>query len=253
MNEIEVFNFETNEVRTVLINQEVWFVGKDVSKALGYSDLNKAIAMHVDEEDKKLNDKTSFSFGQRGATLINQSGVISLVLSSKLPDARKFKRWVTSEVIPSVMKHGAYMTEAVVEQVLLNPDTLIKLATQIKEERSAKELAQQQLAVQAPKVEFAETIQKSEANISVTDLSKLLSNTGYTIGRNKLFEALRQNGWLLKSNAPSQKGINQGLFNSHETLVKTSYGTQIKVIADVTPKGQEYFIAKWKTGMGEAI
>lgn len=109
------------------------------------------------------------------------------------------------------------------------------------------------IELQAPKVEFAETIQKSEANISVTSLSKLLSNTGYTIGRNKLFEALRQNGWLLKSNAPSQKGINQGLFKSHEALVKTAYGTQIKVIADVTPKGQEYFIAKWKTGMGEAV
>lgn len=108
MNEVEVFNFKTNEVRTVLINQEVWFVGKDVSEALGYSDLNKAVAMHVDDEDKKLNDKTSSSFGQRGATLINQSGVISLVLSSKLPDARKFKRWVTSEVIPSVLKNGSY-------------------------------------------------------------------------------------------------------------------------------------------------
>ncbi|WP_273946796.1 BRO family protein [Leuconostoc mesenteroides] len=108
MNEVEVFNFKANEVRTVLISQEVWFVGKDVSEALGYSDLNKAVAMHVDDEDKKLNDKTSSSFGQRGATLINQSGVISLVLSSKLPDARKFKRWVTSEVIPSVLKNGSY-------------------------------------------------------------------------------------------------------------------------------------------------
>lgn len=108
MNEVEVFNFKANEVRTVLISQEVWFVGKDISEALGYSDLNKAVAMHVDDEDKKLNDKTSSSFGQRGATLINQSGVISLVLSSKLPDARKFKRWVTSEVIPSVLKNGSY-------------------------------------------------------------------------------------------------------------------------------------------------
>ena len=107
-NEVQVFNFETSRVRTLNFEDVIWFVGKDVAETLGYSDLNKAIAMHVDDEDKKLNDKTSLSFGQRGATLINESGLYSLILSSKQPNAKKFKRWVTSEVLPTIRQTGGY-------------------------------------------------------------------------------------------------------------------------------------------------
>lgn len=106
--EVQVFNFETSRVRTLNLEDVIWFVGKDVAETLGYSDLNKAIAMHVDDEDKKLNDKTSLSFGQRGATLINESGLYSLILSSKQPNAKKFKRWVTSEVLPTIRQTGGY-------------------------------------------------------------------------------------------------------------------------------------------------
>ncbi|MDG9745399.1 BRO family protein [Leuconostoc falkenbergense] len=106
--EVQVFNFETSRVRTLNLEDVIWFVGKDVAETLGYSDLNKAIAMHVDNEDKKLNDKTSLSFGQRGATLINESGLYSLILSSKQPNAKKFKRWVTSEVLPTIRQTGGY-------------------------------------------------------------------------------------------------------------------------------------------------
>lgn len=106
--EVQVFNFETSRVRTLNLEDLIWFVGKDVAETLGYSDLNKAIAMHVDDEDKKLNDKTSLSFGQRGATLINESGLYSLILSSKQPNAKKFKRWVTSEVLPTIRQTGGY-------------------------------------------------------------------------------------------------------------------------------------------------
>ncbi|MBZ1515839.1 ORF6C domain-containing protein [Leuconostoc mesenteroides] len=107
MNEVEVFNFETNEVRTVLIDEEVWLVAKDVAKTLGYSRTADAIKAHVDEEDKGVG-KIQTPGGMQQMTVINQSGVISLSLSSKLPSARKFKRWVTSEVIPSVLKNGSY-------------------------------------------------------------------------------------------------------------------------------------------------
>lgn len=106
--EVQIFNFETSRVRTLNLEDVIWFVGKDVAETLGYSDLNKAIAMHVDDEDKKLNDKTSLSFGQRGATLINESGLYSLILSSKQPNAKKFKRWVTSEVLPTIRQTGGY-------------------------------------------------------------------------------------------------------------------------------------------------
>ncbi len=107
MNEVEVFNFETNEVRTVLIDEEVWLVAKDVANTLGYSRTADAVKAHVDEEDK-LTRRFTDSGQARNMTVINQSGVISLALSSKLPSARKFKRWVTSEVIPSVLKNGSY-------------------------------------------------------------------------------------------------------------------------------------------------
>ena len=109
MNEMIFKNPEFGQIRTVVIDSDAWFVGKDVALVLGYADVNKAIAMHVDDEDKKLNDKTSPSFGQRGATLINESGLYSLILSSKLPNAKKFKRWVTSEVLPAIRKTGGYI------------------------------------------------------------------------------------------------------------------------------------------------
>ncbi|GAP05096.1 Bro-N domain-containing protein, partial [Fructobacillus tropaeoli] len=131
-NEVKAFNFESNEVRTVLVDNEPWFVGKDVAKTLGYADVNKAIVMHVDDEDKKLNDKTSPSFGQRGAHLINESGVYALIFGSKLDSAKRFKKWVTSEVLPSIRKHGAYMTDLKIEEALTDPDTIIRLATTLK-------------------------------------------------------------------------------------------------------------------------
>ena len=141
MNDLKIFEHQIFEhpdfgaIRTMTIDDEPYFVGKDVAVILGYADPNKAIAMHVDKEDK-LNDKTSSSLGQRGGWLINESGLYSLILSSKLPGAKKFKRWVTSEVLPSIRKHGAYMTDKTIEQVLSDPDTIIRLATQLKEERS---------------------------------------------------------------------------------------------------------------------
>ena len=139
MDDIQIFqNDEFGAIRTIEIDGDPWFVGTDVADALGYVATNKAVAMHVDEEDKKLNDKTSSSFGQRGATLINESGLYSLVLSSKLPTAKKFKRWVTSEVLPAIRKHGVYMTPRTIEEVLLNPDTIIQLATNWKEEQEKR-------------------------------------------------------------------------------------------------------------------
>lgn len=136
MNQVQVFNFEANEVRTVVIENEVWLVGKDVANVLGYKDTVNALKSHVDQEDKQIIQRwqnTTLEIPNRGLTLINQSGVISLALSSKLPSARKFKRWVTSEVIPSVLKHGAYLTDQKIEEVLTNPDTIIRLATELKE------------------------------------------------------------------------------------------------------------------------
>ena len=183
---------EFGKVRVVEISGEPWMVGKDVAEALGYSDVNKAVAMHVDSDDKKLNDKTSPSFGQRGTTLINESGMYSLVISSKLPGARKFKRWITSEVLPSIRKHGAYMTPEKIEEVLMNPEFIIKLATELKEEK-------QKVAQLQPKADFYDTVANSDSLLSMADVAKVLDKG---IGRNRLFRLLRSRGILQGNNVP---------------------------------------------------
>lgn len=237
MHEVQVFKFEANEVRTVVIEEEVWFVGKDVAQSLGYSDLNKAIAMHVDDEDKKLNDKTSSSFGQRGATLINQSGVISLVLSSKLPSARKFKRWVTTEVIPSVLKHGAYLTEQKIEEVLTNPDTIIRLATDLKKELHEKLLLTQRVNELQPKADYTDSILNNKALVTITFISKDYGMSG--LAMNKLLHDLgvqykQGDTWLLY--AKHQK---KGWTQSETKEVPRKDGTK-KLVANTkwTQKGR---------------
>lgn len=124
MNEVEIFNFEANEVRTVVIENEAWFVGKDVADTLGYKNGSRDINSHVDEDDR-LKYQISTAGQNREQILVNESGVYSLIFGSKLESAKRFKKWVTSEVIPSVLKHGAYLTDQKIEEVLTNPDTII--------------------------------------------------------------------------------------------------------------------------------
>lgn len=178
MNELQIFNHpDFGQVRTVTINDEPWFVGKDVSRVLGYADENKAIAMHVDDEDK-LNDKTALSLGQRGGWFINESGLYSLVLSSKLPNAKKFKRWITTEVIPSIRKHGAYMTPDTMQRFIADPDFAIGLLTALKDEQAKSraleaenEKQSQLLADYEPKVQYLETILQSEGTMTTAQIA----------------------------------------------------------------------------------
>lgn len=137
---LQTWSYENSEIRTIEKDGEPWFVGKDVAAVLGYANASKAIQDHVDAEDK-LNNDSLLSLGQRGGWLINESSLYSLILSSKMPNAKKFKRWVTSVVLPSIRKHGAYMTDQTLEQALTSPDFLIQLATQLKEEKGAAKAA----------------------------------------------------------------------------------------------------------------
>lgn len=195
MNELKIFeNTEFGQVRTVTIDNEPWFVGKDVADALGYSDTNKAVAMHVEEEDKKLNDKSSSSFGQRGATLINESGLYALIFGSKLEAAKRFKRWVTSEVLPAIRKHGAYA----VDELLNNPDMAIKAFTALKEEREKNKALQADNARMKPKEIFADAIATSKQSILIGELAKILKQNGYETGEKRLFTYLRDNGYLIR-------------------------------------------------------
>lgn len=254
MQELQIFNSpEFGQIRTIERDGEPWFVGKDVAAALGYTDLNKAIMMHVDEEDK-LNDKMASSLGQRGGWFINESGLYSLVLSSKLPGAKQFKRWITSEVIPTIRKHGAYMTPDRLQDVLLNPDTLIQLAQNLKEEQEKRRALETQIETDKPKVLFAGAVETSKSSILIGELAKIIKQNGINIGQNRLFEWMRQNGYLIRRNGsdynmPTQRAMEMGLFEIKETSIVHADGhTSISKTPKVTGKGQVYFVDLFLSG-----
>lgn len=249
-------NDKYGNVRVVLIgeSQEPYFVGKDVAECLGYSDTKSAISDHVDIEDKQIIQKgqiTTLEIPNRGLTIINESGLYSLVLSSKLPQAKDFKRWVTSEVLPSIRKNGTYMTDEMIEKVLTDPDLIIKLATQLKEERTARVNAENQIEADKPKVIFADAVSTSKTSILVGELAKLLKQNGVDTGEKRLFTYLRDNSYLIKRkgtdyNSPTQKSMELGLFEVKETSVSHSDGhVTVSKTTKVTGKGQQYFINKF--------
>ena len=243
MNELQVFeNQEFGEVRSLLINSEPWFVGKDVASVLGYADTNKAIAMHVDNEDK-LNDKTALSLGQRGGWLINESGLYSLILSSKLPSAKKFKRWVTSEVLPALRKTGQYQVKELSGQELM--------AKALIEAQSVLAAKDKVIEEMKPKVVFADAVATSHTSILVGELAKILKQNGIEIGQKRLFAWLREKGYLIKRkgtdyNMPTQKAMDLGLFEIKEGSYINGSGANITTkTPKVTGKGQQYFINKF--------
>ena len=249
MNDIQVFNNpEFGEIRTVEINNEPWFVGKDVAVILGYSNPQKAIRDHIDEDDRTVNE--SFTVNGTAIALINESGLYSLVLSSKLPTAKKFKRWVTSEVLPSIRKHGAYMTPETLEKMVLTPDFGIRLLTELKAEQDKRKALEATVEEQKPHVLFSNAVSASKTTILIGALAKLLKQNGINIGQNRLFEWLRQNGFLVKRgdnrNMPTQKAMEMGLFEVKESCHLNSNGCNvITKTTVVTGKGQCYFINRF--------
>lgn len=242
-NGIQTFNFENNEIRALNIDDKPYFVGKDVADILGYANPSKALADHVDEEDK-LNNESLVSLGQRGGWLINESGLYSLILSSKMPNAKKFKRWVTSEVLPTIRKHGAYMTEQKIEEALLNPDTLITLAKQLKAEKKQRLLAQKQVEEMTPKAVFHDAVANAENTMLVRDVAHFLRQNGLDIGGTRFFVWLRLNGFLTKNNQPTQLSLERGYFKVKETVVHTNHGFQTKTTPKITGRGQTFFLKK---------
>lgn len=260
MNDLQIFkNDEFGQVRTLTIDNEPYFVGKDVASILGYSNPQKAIRDHVDEEDKTLNELFTVN-GTKGI-LINESGLYSLILSSKLPNAKKFKRWVTSEILPSIRKHGAYMTDDTLEKALTSPDFLIKLATELKEEKEQRQALEEEKKLNAPKVVFADAVSTSKTSILVGELSKILKQNGINIGQNRLFSWLRENDYLIKRkgtdwNMPTQKSMDMKLFEIKESTHLNGNGVNVTTkTPKVTGKGQQYFINKFlnEGNNGQAI
>jgi len=258
MDNIKTFsNEEFGTIRTVTINNEPYFVGKDVAIVLGYNNSRDALSAHVDSEDKKVILKSEnatleiLEIPNRGLTVINESGLYSLVLSSKLPTAKKFKRWVTSEVLPSIRKHGAYMTNDVLEKALTSPDFLIQLATKLKDEQEKNKKLAAENEVMKPKALFADCVSASKSTILIGELAKIIKANGVDIGQNRLFTWLRDNGYLIKRkgmdyNMPTQKSMELGLFKIKETTINKPDGSiAITKTVKVTGKGQAYFINKF--------
>ncbi len=251
MNELKIFeNTEFGKVRATEIDGEAWLVGKDVAEILGYSNARDAIGKHVDDEDKGVAKCDTLGGGQN-LTVINESGLYSLIISSKLPQAKKFKRWVTADVLPSIRKHGAYMTPQKIEEVLLNPDTIIKLATDLKAEREERMKLQRETEELKPKALFADAVSASKTSILIGDLAKLIKQNGHDIGQRRLFQWMRDKGYLIKQqgaswNMPTQKSMEMGLFEIKETTITHSDGhISISKTVKVSGKGQVYFVNKF--------
>ena len=250
MNELKIFeNAEFGQVRTVTIEGEIWFVGKDVATALGYKDITHTVLDHVDVEDR-VNSKTQGQnapeLGQRGTWLINESGLYALILSSKLDSAKRFKHWVTSEVLPAIRKHGMYA----VDELLENPDIAIKAFTALKEERDKNKALQKDIQRMKPKEVFADAVSASHTSILIGDLAKLLKQNSYETGQKRLFEQLRQEGYLIKGgssrNMPTQISMDMNLFEVKETSITNPDGSvRVTKTTKVTGKGQQYFINRY--------
>lgn len=246
MNTPQIFNFEQNEVRTILVNDEPYFVGKDVADVLGYERADNAVRNHVDEEDKLMH-RISASGQNRNMTIINESGLYSLILKSKLPSAKKFKRWVTSEVLPAIRKHGAYLTDEKAYDITHNPDSLADLLLQAGEQLKQKELIIQEMQ---PKAIFADAVQGSVNSCLVKDLATILKQRGVNIGQNRLFEWLRENGYLCKEgrrkNQPTQRSMDLKIMDVREHIRTNSHGELVtKFTPLITGKGQQYFVNKF--------
>ena len=247
MSDLQIFNFNNKEIRTLAIEGEPYFVGRDVAEVLEYANTAKAIRDHVDDEDK-LTERIVLSGQRREAILINESGLYSLILISKLPTAQKFKHWVTHEVLPAIRKHGAYMTDAKAAAIVTDKGSLADLLQQAAEQLKRKDIQIEQMK---PKALFADAVSTSDTPILVGELAKILHQNGVSMGQNRMFRWLRDNGYLISKkgtsyNMPTQRAMELGLFKIKENAITHSDGhVTITKTPKVTGKGQVYFVNKF--------
>lgn len=264
MKELQSFIFESQQLRTIKVNDEVWFVGKDVAMILGYAKTANAISQHVDDEDKGVT-RMMTPGGKQNIQVINESGMYSLILSSKMPNAKKFKHWITSEVLPSIRKHGAYMTDEKAFDVVHNKDGLASLLQQAADQLREKDV---QIEEMKPKALFADAVTSSKSTVLIGDLAKMIKQNGVhylyvtvngttkklNMGPNNLFKWMRENHYLIARkgsdyNSPTQRSMLMELFEIKEkTIVHSDGHTTISKTPKVTGKGQQYFINLFLNG-----
>lgn len=245
-------NTEFGTIRTITDSDRVLFCGRDAATSLGYTNPNKAIQDHCKGVPFRYPLETEG--GTQQVRFITEGDLYRLIASSKLPAAQAFESWIFDEVLPSIRKHGGYLTDQKIEDILDNPDTIIELATKLKSERAKRAALEKQAAIDTPKARFADAVSASHTSILIGDLAKLLRQNGYEIGQNRLFEMLRRDGYLCSAkggtwNMPTQKAMNLNLFEVKETTIVHSDGhVSISKTTKVTGKGQVYFVTRFLDG-----
>lgn len=249
---IHPFTYNAQPVRVVTIDGEPWFVLADLCKVLDLAKPSR-VAMRI-ADDMKGAHLMSTPGGDQEMTIVSEAGMYEVIIRSDKPEAVAFRRWVTSEVLPSIRKHGGYLTDQKIEDILDNPDTIIQLATKLKSERAKRAALEKQAAIDTPKARFADAVSASHTSILIGDLAKLLRQNGYEIGQNRLFEMLRRDGYLCAAkggmwNMPTQKAMDLNLFEVKETTIVHSDGhVSISKTTKVTGKGQVYFVTRFLDG-----
>lgn len=249
MNELQIFkNDKFGEIRTADIDGKPYFMASDVAKSLGYLRPNDAINQHCRATVKH---STPISGKFQEVNFIPEGDVYRLIAHSKLPAAEQFETWIFDEVLPSIRKHGAYMTPEKIEEVLLNPDTIIKLATELKEEREKRLTLEEKVEADKPKTIFADAVAASNDLILVGELAKIIKQNGKPIGQNRMFQWLRANNYLISRkgtdyNMPTQKAMELGVFRIKERAITNPDGSvRTTRTVLVTGKGQQYFVNKF--------
>ena len=252
MNGLAIFeNSEFGKIRTIEENGNVLFCGSDVAKVLGYRRPNDALSLHCRYTVKHSIPHPQNPDKRIEMTFVPEGDVYRLIVHSKLPSAERFEKWVFDEVIPSIRKHGAYMTPEKIEEVLLNPDTIIRLAQEIKAEQEARRKLEAEAEVNRPKALFADSVSSSSDTILVREMAKILRQNGVKVGQNRLYQWLRENGYLIRQrgddyNMPTQYSLEHELMTVKESTFTPADGEpKIWRTAKITGKGQLYFVNKF--------
>lgn len=252
MNNLQIFNSpDFGQIRTIQQNEEPWFVGKDVAAALGYSNPQKAVREHVRDTHKGVNEMDTPG-GKQQLTIIDEAGLYSLIMRAKTDKAEAFQEWVTSEVIPAIRKTGGYIagSENMTDAEIMAKAVLVAQSTIRQRDQRIKEL-ESDVAAAKPKVLFADAVSASDSTILIGDLAKILKQNGHPIGQKRLFNWMREQGYLIKRagadyNSPTQRAMEMGLFKIKETAISHSDGhVSVSKTTKVTGKGQQYFINKF--------
>ena len=263
MNDLKIFkNEEFGQLSVIVRNNKEYIEAIEVATILGYSNPRDAVTRHCDKEGVVFSDvrvvtgtrkDNSKAFKVVTKKFIDEGNLYRLIIKSKLPNAKRFEKWVMEEVLPSIRKYGAYMSEEVINKTLDNPDFIIEIATKLKYEREQRKLLEEKanhleatITVDKPYTNFGKSIATSSDAITIGQFAKVLNNNNINIGRNRLFSLLRDNGYLIKSgkdkNMPKQAYVTQGLFKVSESIVRTVEGELLTATTLITGKGQMYFL-----------